>query len=238
MLPTTSVFAAKMEELGITNDDQLLIYDESDGQFVASARVWWTFRAFGHDKVKVLAGGLKGWPKELQIPQTTGGKERGTKFTVRKDPSLVWSKYDMLDNLSPTHTDVSQVVDARSRERFYGQVDEPRSDIPRGSIPDSMNVPFASLLQPMQNELGETVQVLKSEGELRRIFEQAGVDVDRKVVASCGSGVTACVVALALHELGHTRAAVYDGSWTEWAIAGDTPKVVKRTSAADFEANH
>lgn len=237
MLPTTSMFAAKMEELGITNEDQLLVYDESDGQFVASARVWWTFRVFGHNDVKVLAGGLKNWPKGLQIQKTAADpKEHGLKFAVRKEPALVWSKYDMLDNLSPTNSDQSQIVDARSRERFYAQVDEPRADIPRGSIPDSMNVPFGSLFQTTHSEQGEPMHVLKSPSELQRIFEQAGVDVTKKVVASCGSGVTASVVALALNELGHSRAAVYDGSWTEWAIAADTPKVVKRVSAAQAAA--
>jgi 3-mercaptopyruvate sulfurtransferase SseA len=104
------MFAAKMEELGITNEDQLLVYDESDGQFVASARVWWTFRVFGHNDVKVLAGGLKNWPKGLQIQKPAADpKEHGLKFAVRKDPALVWSKYDMLDNLSPTNSDQSQV---------------------------------------------------------------------------------------------------------------------------------
>lgn len=153
-----------------------------------------------------------------------------------------------------------KIVDARSRERFYAQVDEPRADIPRGSIPESMNVPFNSLFQTTHSEQGEPMhvrghrrlfpsalrspahtgrlskQVLKSPSELQRIFEQAGVDVAKKVVASCGSGVTASVVALALNELGHSRAAVYDGSWTEWAIAADTPKVVKRISAAQAAA--
>jgi thiosulfate/3-mercaptopyruvate sulfurtransferase len=156
MLPTTSLFAAKMDELGITNDDQLLVYDESDGQFVASARVWWTFRVFGHHNVKVLAGGLKNWPRDLQVQKTA---RSGSKFTVRKDPELVWSKYDMLDNLAPTNDEKTQIVDARSRERFYGLVDEPRADIPRGSIPESVNVPFGSLFQTIQNEQGEPVQV-------------------------------------------------------------------------------
>jgi len=119
MLPSASVFEAKMDELGISNKDKVVVFDESDGQFVASARVWWTFRAFGHDEVHVLAGGLKGWPKDLPVPQQEK-VSGGNRFVARKNASLVWSKQEVLNNLE--RKDKFQIVDARSRERFYCQV--------------------------------------------------------------------------------------------------------------------
>jgi thiosulfate/3-mercaptopyruvate sulfurtransferase len=223
MLPSASVFEAKMDELGISNKDKVVVFDQSDGQFVASARVWWTFRAFGHDEVHVLAGGLKGWPKDLPVPQQEK-VSGGNRFVARKNASLVWSKQEVLNNLE--RKDKFQIVDARSRERFYCQEDEPRPEVPRGSIPGSFNVPYTSLFQTVQNAQGENMKVFKNEDELHDIFRSAGVDLEKNIVTSCGSGVTACVVALALHHLGHPFVAVYDGSWTEWAMANDTPKAI------------
>jgi len=214
-----------MRELGIGNSDYVVLYDHSNGQFVASARVWWTFRVFGHNQVSCLAGGFANWPPGLRIPPRSKPIEP---FVAEKDHSLVLTKSEVLQNIESR---TFQIVDARSENRFYGRVDEPRPDVPRGSIPYSYNMPYLDLFNTMKKRLGDKevdVFELKPADELGKEFEKNFIDLKTPVATSCGSGITACVVALAAYHIGAKKIPVYDGSWTEWGVATDTPKVVKR----------
>ncbi len=206
MLPSETAFEKAAGELGIGNDDLVVIYDQS-GIAMAAARVWWTFRVFGHDNVCILNGGLPYW-------EATGGRLTSGPaappapaiFKARFRPELV-RDLDAVRKASKTGN--SLIVDARSAERFSGSIPEPRAGLRAGHIPQSHNLPFMSLIDPRDGRL-------KDSGTLKEIM--AGLlDVETtEIVASCGSGVTACVTALAYFRLGKQDVAVYDGSWTEW----------------------
>jgi thiosulfate/3-mercaptopyruvate sulfurtransferase len=185
---------------------------DSEGLYSA-ARVWWMFRVMGHDDVAVLNGGLKKWKAEGR-PLDNGPPPRRTErhFTPRFHAELV---RDVGDIQKLIGNKAAQIVDARAAARFEGTVPEPRQGLRSGHIPTSRNVPFQSLL----NADG----TLKSVAELRELFARAKVDPAKPVVTSCGSGVTAGVVALALAMLGNPSAAVYDGSWTEWGSDAGLP---------------
>lgn len=204
MLPSTVKFASRMKKMGIGDGMRVVVYD-SEGLYSA-ARVWWTFRVMGHDDVAVLNGGLKKWKAESRPLDEGEPPRRGERhFTPRFHAELV---RDAADVQALIGSRAAQLVDARSPERFEGRVAEPRKGLRGGHIPGSRNVHYASLLNPDGT--------LKPAAELRAAFAKAGVDPDKPVVASCGSGVTAGVVAFALAMLGRPEAAVYDGSWTEW----------------------
>ncbi len=211
MLPSTTQFASQMKKMGIGDGSRIVVYD-SEGLYSA-ARVWWMFRTMGHDDVAVLNGGLKKWKAEgrplddLPPPQRTARH-----FTPRFRADLVRDWQDVKGLIGDETT---QIVDARAAARWAGSVAEPRAGLRSGRIPSSRNVPFQSLL----NADG----TLKPVAELRTIFKTQGVDENRPVVASCGSGVTAGVVAFALAQLGHPDTAVYDGSWSEWGSRQDLP---------------
>lgn len=203
MLPSAAEFAAAIGALGIGNDDLVVVYDQS-GMAMAAARVWWMFRAFGHKDVMVLDGGLPAWhaagyglnsnPPAPATPQP---------YTARFQPALVRSAQQISDTLDD---DTTLVIDARSAERFKGLMGEPRPGLRSGHIPGSINIPFADLIDPASFRLRtDHPQILA-----------AASTAPANIVASCGSGVTACVIALALHEAGRSDTAVYDGSWTEW----------------------
>jgi len=190
---------------------RIIAYD-SEGLYSA-ARVWWMFRAMGHDDVAVLNGGLKKWKAEgraLDSGPPTPRPERH--FTPRFHAGLVRDVADMKGLIA---SQAAQIVDARAAARFEGSVAEPRQGLRSGHIPGSRNVPFTTLL----NADG----TLKPVAQLREIFARAKVDPGKPVVASCGSGVTAGVIALALAMLGRPDAAVYDGSWTEWGADASLP---------------
>jgi thiosulfate/3-mercaptopyruvate sulfurtransferase len=211
MLPSATKFASRMKKMGIGDGMQVVAYD-SEGLYSA-ARVWWMFRTMGHEEVRVLNGGLKKWKAEGR-PLEDGEPPRRSErhFTARRNAEFV---RDVGDVMSLIGTRTAQIVDARAAARFEGTAPEPRAGLRSGHIPGSRNVPFASLLNPDGT--------LREAAELRAIFDRAGVDVARPVVASCGSGVTAGVVALALAVLGRADAAVYDGSWSEWGADPTLP---------------
>ncbi|OAE33865.1 hypothetical protein AXG93_1921s1120 [Marchantia polymorpha subsp. ruderalis] len=240
MLPTEAAFAAAASALGLSNEDNLIVYD-GKGLFSA-ARVWWMFRAFGHENVWVLDGGFPKWraknypvestvsPDVLQKIESASGsvkkiytqeKVEPSTFKAELQPHLVWSRDQVLNNIGDKKF---QLVDARSKGRFDGTAPEPRKGIRGGHIPGSTCVPFPEVLS--------SEGTLLDASELAGKFRGSGVSLDSPIVASCGTGVTACILALALHRLGKKDVAVYDGSWTEWGMDPNTPV------ATNIPANH
>ena len=207
MLPDAAAFGAAVGALGIGNDDRVVVYDGA-GLFSA-ARVWWMFRAFGHDDVFVLDGGLPRWRAEGRAMASGTATPRVRDFAATLQPTL-------LRTLEQMRTTEAQVVDARGRGRFEGRVPEPRPNVRSGHIPGSRNLPFDMLVRD---------GALVDADEIRAAFASAGVDVGGPVDLTCGSGVTASVLAIALFVAGHRKAAVYDGSWAEWGGRNDTPVV-------------
>ncbi|XP_008787354.1 thiosulfate/3-mercaptopyruvate sulfurtransferase 1, mitochondrial-like [Phoenix dactylifera] len=231
MLPSEEAFAAAVSALGIYNKDGVIVYD-GKGIFSA-ARVWWMFRVFGHDKVWVLDGGLPEWRASgFDVESSASGdailKASAAREAVEKvyhgqlvgpatfeakfQPHLVWMLEQIKQNIdAQTH----QHIDARSKPRFDGIALEPRKGIRSGHVPGSKCIPFGQML--------DNSQMLLPAGELTKRFEQAGISLDRPVVTSCGTGVTACILALGLYRMGKTDVPIYDGSWTEWGSQSDTP---------------
>jgi len=211
MIPSAERFAAKMAERGIGDDDRVVVYDAVG--LSSAGRAWWLLRLFGHDNVALLDGGLPKWQAEARPLETAAPTIPSRRFTARFDPALVRDKAAVLGNIA---TRAEQLVDARAAGRFDGTAEETWPGRRRGHIPGSRNLPFDRVTDPQTKEL-------KSAEELSRLFEEAGVDLGRPVVASCGSGVTACALAFALHLIGHPGAAVYDGSWSEWGLPDGPP---------------
>ncbi|HWK46709.1 MAG TPA: 3-mercaptopyruvate sulfurtransferase [Stellaceae bacterium] len=211
MLPDPVSFAASVGRLGLGDGGRIVVYDSVG--LMSAARVWWMFRVFGHADVAVLDGGLPKWLAEGRPVDAVLPKPAEQVFTARFKPQLVRDKQGIAANIASKE---EQVLDARAAPRFEGTVAEPRPGLRSGHIPGSLNLDFTKLTDPT------TKTVLEAE-KLSALFADAGIDMSRPVVASCGSGVTAGVLALGLHLLGHTEVAVYDGSWSEWGLAGDTP---------------
>ncbi len=211
-LPTPTGFADAAERLGISNGDHVVVYDRS-GVAMAAARVWWMFRVFGHENVQVLDGGLPAW-ENAGYPVTEKADDippRGT-FKPAFNSGLFKKREDIVQNLTDQKF---TVLDARDPRRYSGEMAEPRPGMASGHIPGSFSLPYASLIDN-QTGLFKTGDGLKS--------ALASVDVSKPVAISCGSGVTACVVAIGLHNLGRTDAAIYGGSWTEWGGDASLPK--------------
>jgi thiosulfate/3-mercaptopyruvate sulfurtransferase len=211
MLPDPATFAARVGALGIGSEHAIVAYDGS-GANLSAARVWWMFRVFGHERVAVLDGGLRRWRAEGR-PVASGTVSRPAgRFEAVFRSELVRSLAEVREILAAGG---AQLLDARSRGRFEGTEPEPRPGLRAGHLPSARNLPYADLVAPDGT--------LHPPEELARRFRAAGIDLDRPVVTSCGSGVSACALALGLEVLGHGRYSVYDGSWAEWAGRADTP---------------
>jgi thiosulfate/3-mercaptopyruvate sulfurtransferase len=212
MLPTPAEFAERMSALGLDDRDDIIVYDGS-GANLSAARVWWMFRVFGHDRVAVLDGGSGKWRREGRPMESGIPSPRRGNFTTRA-PSA-----DAVRNLEQVRTLIGsggvQIVDMRSAGRFAAHEPEPRPGLRGGHIPGSRNLPY--------NELVADDGTLLPPEALRRRISTAGIDPSRPVVATCGSGVSACTLIHALHLLGHDQVALYDGAWSEWAGRADTP---------------
>lgn len=213
MLPSPAEFAAAMDSLGISDGTRVVIYDAHG--LMTAARPWWMLRYFGHDDAAVLDGGILKWRAEGR-PEESGAsapRSGNRRFTARNRPDLLRDLTQVQDVL---RTGGEQVLDARSAARYTGAQPEPRPNCRVGHIPGTLNLPFDRLLDR------ETKCVLP-EDALRAAFENAGIDLTRPVTTTCGSGVTACVLALGLHLIGHEEVPVYDGSWSEWGTRDDLP---------------
>ena len=209
MLPRAEAFAVAMRELGVDRRKHLVVYDE--GNLFSAPRAWWMLKAFGVETVSILAGGLAGWQRAglpLQEGEVTVAE---SDFEATFDADRVKR---LTDILLVSHERTAQLVDARPAARFNAEADEPRPGLRRGHIPGALNVPWPELV--VEGEL-------KTTDELKAIFERQGVDLHKPIIASCGSGVTAAVVILALATLGVNDVKLYDGSWSEWGARDDLP---------------
>jgi thiosulfate/3-mercaptopyruvate sulfurtransferase len=208
MLPTADAFAAAVGALGIDDRQRIVVYDTSG--LASAPRVWWTFRVMGAADVVILDGGLAKWRAEGRPVEAGEVTRPPRRFNARLDAAAV-------RNLDQVRKGVAagafQLVDARSRERFLGRAAEPRPGVRSGRVPGSYNLPYAELVADGR---------LKDPARIRRAFADAGVDLDRPIVTSCGSGVTAAILTLALETIGVTGTALYDGSWAEWGGRDDT----------------
>lgn len=213
MLPPPEKFASRMKKRGVGDGTRVVVYD-NQGLFSA-ARVWWTFRVMGHEDVVVLDGGFPAWERAGYPIETGPPQQRMERhFTPRVRGDLVRDIADMRRIIEDGRT---PVLDARPAPRFRGEAAEPRAGLKSGHMPGAHSVPSSVLVDANGS--------LKSADELKQIFADAGADVSQNAVCTCGSGVTAAIIALALARLGKWDAAIYDGAWAEWGGRGDTPIV-------------
>ena len=204
MLPSAEKFGREVNKLGAGNNKRIICYDRV-GLFSA-ARVWWMFKAFGHENVAVLDGGLKRWLAKEH--ETQSGS------TVVKPLGIFWTKLNssMIISIDEIADTKAQIVDARSPTRFRGQEPEPRAGVKPGHIPGAKNVHYASLVH--------NNGTLRHPNDLAATFQKAKIKLDKPIITSCGSGVTAAILTLALTELGASDLKLYDGSWAEWGASG------------------
>jgi thiosulfate/3-mercaptopyruvate sulfurtransferase len=213
MLPSPEQFAEQAAKLGLGTGNKIVVYDTTP--MTGACRVWWMFRVMGYTDVAILDGGLPKWMAEGRPVTDAATVTREKSFKAKLDSTLVRSIDDVRSLLD---TKKEQVVDARAANRFRGEVPEARAHLRIGHMPGAFNLPYTDLIDPKSG-------TMRSQDELKAAIAKSGIDPSKKVTASCGSGVTACVVALGLYLTGAPDAAVYDGSWTEWGGRADTPIV-------------
>ena len=213
MAPPAEKFISRMRAMGVGDGHQVVVYDGA-GLFSA-ARVWWTFRLMGKTDVAVLDGGLPKWRAEGREIEDMPPVVRDRHITVQRQAALV---KDVTQVAHASKLGEAEIIDARSAARFRGEAPEPRPGLRSGHIPGSKNVPYATLLNPDGT--------MKDPAALRAVFVEAGVDLARPAITTCGSGVTAAILSLALERIGHRNHALYDGSWAEWGMYDDL-KVAK-----------
>jgi thiosulfate/3-mercaptopyruvate sulfurtransferase len=210
MLPSPEKFSSRVRKLGLGDGVRIVVYD--GGSMMAAARVWWTFRVFGHEDIAVLDGGLGKWLSEGRPVDDEPVIPRERHFTARLNSLLVRDLEQMRANIDSRR---EQVVDARGAGRFAATEPEVRPGLRGGHIPGSVNLPYGTLLKPDRTLAGDDA--------IREAFSSVGVDPARPIATTCGSGISASFLALALHTIGARKVAVYDGSWTEWGGRADTP---------------
>ena len=212
MVPSPAFFSECLQALGVNDGDHVVFYDESDVK--TAARAWWMMRLFGHETVSILDGGLAAW-RAIDGALETGAPAAVSAGNFSARPAIGAHVVDM-ETLAASVADgtAGQIADARAAARFAGEAAEPRPGLRAGHIPGSRNLPFAMLL----NEDG----TMRDAAAIRTLFEDAGINPDAPVITSCGSGVTACVLAAGLAMVGNDQVTVYDGSWTEWG-SSDKP---------------
>jgi thiosulfate/3-mercaptopyruvate sulfurtransferase len=215
MMPPSTVFQSACRKLGIGDGKSVLVYDGA-GLFSAP-RVWWMFRTFGVDRVFILDGGLPKWQAEGREIETGPARSREERhFTARRNHGAVADLGDVKKALASAKV---QVVDARPADRFSGATPEPRAGLKSGHMPGALNLPFGKIVKDGR---------LVSQDVIRQAFTDAGVDLDRPVITSCGSGVSAAILWLALDAIGKEPAGLYDGSWAEWGGRDDCPVVTAK----------
>ncbi len=206
MLPQPEIFERAVAEAGISNDSTVVIYGQ-DGMIMGPCRVWWMFKIFGHDNVRILNGGLLNWEAE-GYPLNTDPYVMGRPASFRANfrPQMVTDLETLQEIVEKGSADI---LDARSWERFAGIVEEPRAGLRSGHIPGSKNIPCSTLVD-------QKTGCLRKPEDLLQLFKEHGIKGDKPVITTCGSGVTACAIAFALNILGFQNVSVYDGSWAEW----------------------
>ena len=203
MVPSQELFATRVRKMGIDNGHQIVVYDTA-GIF-SSPRVWWLFKLMGHKDIAVLDGGFPKWLEEGREVEDVPPQVNERHYYSRKQAQLVKSRSEVQ---KASHEGSPQILDARPKTRFMGLLPEPRPGLRAGNIPNSINLPYTNLL----NENG-TMKVKK---DLLEEFKSSGLDLDKPVITSCGSGITASILFLALDMIGHRNISLYDGSWVEW----------------------
>lgn len=218
MLPDAASFASAVAQLGISNEDHVVVYDGL-GLFSAP-RIWWMFKVFGHSKVSVLNGGLPAWMDAGGAVEHGWTTPEPGHYAATLNANMVAQWEDVLSGLVQSPNQGAQILDARAADRFKGFAPEPRAGLKAGHMPGAINLPFDNVLQSDGH--------LRSPDALRALLSEYGVDIDQPITTSCGSGVTAAILSLALAEAGAEHTRLYDGSWAEWGQRKETADMIAR----------